>query len=217
MVRGIDDGLVRPRRTGELADHVRPLEPPTLERHREVGRHGQFLRLEVARGGLLLPCFQRRPAHRGELLGDGFGDPAFELERVLGRRCELDLLAARAIREHGEGVACHRLGVDEEDAGRAAPPGLFVLVRPAPVVRQRVGLEEARLLGRRRWVVDERDEHLAAHVHVFVVVPLVAWICDAVADEHEGGVERGRIGVEVGRGDEVVHEVECDGLAGSRA
>ena len=147
------------------------------------------------------------------MLGDGLRDPAFELERVLGRRRELDLLAARAAGEDRERIARHLVGVDEQHAGRTAPPRLLILVRPAAVVRQRVGLEEVRLLGGRGWVVDEADEHLARHVHVFVVVPLVAGVRDAVADEHERGVERGLRRVEVGRGDVVVHEVERHGLA----
>ncbi len=119
-----------------------------------------------------------------------------------------------AIGDDPERVAGGLLGVDEEHAPCAPASGFFVLVGPAPVVGQRVALEECRLLGRGRRVVHEGDEHLARHVNVLVVVPVVPLGCDPVADEDEvGPVELDGLPVRVRGGGEPADERDLDRFA----
>ena len=79
--------------------------------------------------------------------------------------------------------------MDEEYAYRAPARRFFVFVRPASVVGQRLAFEELGIV--RGWLVHQHEQHFPAHVRVFVVVPVVLWGMNAVADVNDGRVDVG--------------------------
>ena len=182
------------------ADHVLGVDALDGARDREIGddagRHGA----ELARLRLLA---QRRHVETRLLQQRGrraVGDPPAHADRRRQLRIAREEPLPRRVRadEHLEGIARLVGPMHDENAGRAAPFRLLVLVRPPAVVRHRHAAEQRRLGGRRRRVVHEHEHDLALEIRALEIVPLVLGCDGAVADEHQlparGGLRHGAAG-----------------------
>ena len=70
--------------------------------------------------------------------------------------------------------------VDENHSHCAFARRFFVFVGPAPVVGEGFALEKFRIV--RRRLVHQHEQHFAAHVDAFVVVPVIFRRFNAIAD-----------------------------------
>src|SRR5438552_948564 len=85
---------------------------------------------------------------------------------------------------------------------------LFVFVGPASVIGEGFSREKLRIV--RRRLAGKQNDHLAAHVDAFVVVPLVLWRHDSVPDEDGRRIELSIRLLLVGHADEFIQPLESN-------
>ncbi|VTO13307.1 Uncharacterised protein [Brevundimonas vancanneytii] len=146
----------------------------------------QFDRLEVAaaRLDLLLLKIEARAAEQVD--GQIALDPAFH-RHALGRRIgahDVELRHAPGVGDRGPAVGGGLGLMHDQHARRALTCGFLELVGPAAVIGHGLAAEGVQRRVFEVGVVDQDDDHLAAHVGL-EVVPLTLGRADAVADEDQ--------------------------------
>ena len=168
----------------------------------QPGRH----RSEVAPAG----CPRQRVQAQAHLPESGsrgvVRHPPRERDALCGRTIELELFHGPGAAHHVPAVGGALRRVHQQRSQGAAARRLFQLVGPAPVVRQRATVENRRVL--ETGIVDEHEQHLAAHVRVLVVVPLPLRGPDAIAHEDHFAVRHDVALRPLRPGDEVVQVLE---------
>ena len=109
------------------------------------------------------------------------------------------------------GIARHLRLVNQNHSDRAFARGFFVLVSPAAVVGEGLALEKLQII--RRRLVDQHQQDFAAHVEALVVVPVIFGCFDAVADEHDVGIDVRLRLLRLVEGDVFVERLQIHGLA----
>ena len=193
-VRGVDDVFLPALRigAGEESGDVFGADVARGVRNgeRSLGFEGDGL--EVARGGggfecgkilaggaeKLLRKIEREPRFHGDAGGVGVG------------RAQVEIFAAPAAGDDGEGITSGARLMDDEARGGALGGGDLVFVSPAPVVGHAFARENLRVELARRGVgdgriVNEHDDSFAAHIEALVVVPAILRRDDAVAYEND--------------------------------
>ena len=181
------------------------------------GQARQHHRAKVGAAGAFLQGGEVQAGGREQLFGLGPLNPALE-GRAFGVRVgahDVELGRGRRILECGPGIAGPRRLMHHQDAGRPATAGFQEFVGPAAVEGHGLAVEHPRDgIARRRLeirVVDQDDDHLAAHVHVLEVVPLTLGRGRPIADEDDGGVRHGDMADRPVAGDQDVrpaHQVD---------
>src|SRR2546422_8557664 len=131
-----------------------------------------------------------------------FRSPARECEALRPHAVQHELLHRPRSPHHLPGIGGALGRMDEQRAQGALPGGLFELVGPPPVVRERLAVEDRGVL--EPGIVDEHEEHLPAERYAFVIVPLPFGGARTVADEDEVTVDGDVLLGPLGPGDEVV-------------
>ncbi len=95
---------------------------------------------------------------------------------------QIRLLTRIRVLHHLPAITCQVGSVNNQRAHRALPRRLFKLVRPPPVVRQRLAAKELRII--RRRIAHDAEDHLALHIHTRIVIPSELRRRHPIPDEH---------------------------------
>src|ERR1700753_2797963 len=131
----------------------------------------QLARLEVAAVRGRHHVVELEPRRLEQLARHLELDPGRGLELGLMILSEIYALAAPRAPHDSPAIARKIGAVDDEGADRALARRLLELVGPAPVIRERLSLEEARIL--RGRLVDDHQRDLALEVDTLVAVPAI--------------------------------------------
>ena len=212
VVRGVDDGLIVLRRAGNAAHNVgagvaaHTALNVCTERDRqldgvEAGLAGAFDGLiEIAHAG-----------HVEELLRNIVLNPRGGAQSSRGIALEIALLNCLRVADHVPRIAGQIGAVNNEHAHGSAARGFLVFVGPPAVVGEGRALEETVVV--RGRLIDDDQNNFALYVYAVIVVPLVLWRIDAIADEDDGGAEVGGGLAGLVLGDDLRAVVQRDRLA----
>ena len=114
-------------------------------------------------------------------------DPRRRLELRVRIAHQVALLARPRTPHYLPRIARQVLAMNDKRSDCALPRRFFKLVRPSPVIGQRVALEEIGIL--RRRLIHDHQHHLAADIHALVVVPVVFGRMDAVTHKYNRRVD----------------------------
>ncbi len=208
---GVEDGVAG-LDSCNLADDVRGVVVADVAYDFSLELNGEIEGFEGALVGLVDGLIGGEPDGAEELVGDGVLDPGGGGEAGIGVAAQVAVLAGPAVLDHGPAVAGEVCAVDDEGGDGTVAAGFFKLIGPAAVVGEGFAFEEICIGG--GWFVDDDDDGLALDVDAGVVVPVVFRRDDAVADEDEGDVEGGFVGVSLVVDDEVGAEGKVSGRGG---
>ena len=168
-------------------DDIVALEVLHRVREADVERDARIHRPEAARLGAATQRGEVEPGLPEERRRRVLRDPSAEAERLRKRRItrEHALFLRPAADDRGPAIAGALGVVDDEHARRTATFRFLELVCPAAVVRHRLAAEQIGLGCRRRWIVHEHEQDLAAHVDVLEIIPAELRRGRAIADEHD--------------------------------